>query len=268
MKAIKKRIRAWLEPAIERALGVKLYPSPPFGTDPYSQLRFLREWSSTDVVFDVGANDGRSVLKMQGYLPSPAIHAFEPVSSTFEILRSLTSHLENVHCYNVALGASAGEHKIYLHERASKNSFSRDWYEPHGSETVRVTTLDAIMDEQGLDFIHFLKIDTEGHELEVLRGARNALASSRIAIIQVEVGFDKTVSPHTLLADVATLLRAHGYYLHGIFGQSGTRRRVQHPAAWRGRPNDGYRPSLLKLGDAIFIKADLAPPGDIVEGSA
>lgn len=250
-------MRPWAERFIEKALHVTVYPAPPFGVDPYAQLRHLRAWSSEDVVFDVGANDGRTVLDLQRYLPSPTIYAFEPVSSTFRILEERTRHLDHVRRFPVAVGAAKGRETIYLHEKAILNSFSPQWYSPIGTDEVDVTTVDQVMADEGIDFVHFLKIDTEGHELQVLEGARDALAGSRDAVIQVEVGFDRTVSPHTPLEDVRRYLAQSGYYLHGLFSQRGTSSQVRPPAGWGTDRTDRYRPSLLKLCDAVFIAADV-----------
>lgn len=49
------------------------------------------------------------------------------------------------------------------------NSFSQGWAPPTGTETVEMVTVDEVMSEQEIEFVHFLKVDTEGHELEVLK---------------------------------------------------------------------------------------------------
>ena len=253
---MRTRLRGWAEALVEKALQVKIYREPPFGVDPLSQIRHLHAWSARDVVFDVGANDGRTVLRLQQLLPSPRIFAFEPVSSTFQGLERRTQHLDNVRCFPLALGADRGSKTIYLNERAVQNSFSPQWAktEPVGTEVVEVTTVDQVMEEQGVDLVHLLKIDTEGHEMAVLQGAQGALSAHRVGIILVEAGIDQRVSPHTPLEQLRHHLAPMGYFLHGIFSQSRTSRRTRWPAEWPERA-DNRRPSLMKYGDAVFIPA-------------
>lgn len=256
-RAIKKRVLDSCMALVEKSLGVRVYREAPFGTDPYPAISALRSWSSKDVVFDVGANDGRALFRIQRHLSNPTIFAFEPVSTTYETLVERTKHLDNVRCLQLALGAESGQKPIYLHELAVMNSFSREWAPPTGTETVEIATVDEVMAEEDIEFVHFLKIDTEGHELEVLKGARDALTASRVAIIQVEVGVNQRVSPHTSLEEVASYLAPMGYFLHGIFHQARATRQVRPPAKWKDDRAAGYKPSVLKYCDAVFIGANL-----------
>ena len=247
MRSLRGRSKA----LIEQVLGVKIYRHPP-GKYFYPELRRLRSWSSDDVVFDVGANDGRSILRLQQHLPPHRTFAFEPVSSTFQTLVQQTKHLDAVRCFQLALGAKTGHETMYLSELAVMNSFSSEWSEPVGTETVEVATVDQVMAEQGVEFIDFLKIDTEGHDLEVLKGAEAALADSRIAIIQAEIRFDK---PGLDLEAFRRYLTPMGYHLHGVYTQA--RSRARPPAAWPAEKAAGFKSRVLAYCDAVFIPADL-----------
>ena len=55
-------------------------------------------------------------------------------------------------------------------------------------EKVQVTTLDRVVEDRGIGHIDLLKIDVEGHELDVLRGAKETLEADRIDIVQFEFG--------------------------------------------------------------------------------
>lgn len=257
MEAVTDRMRHWSRWFVRTALPAQISSDPSHGRDPYPAIRTIRSWAPGDVIFDVGANDGRTISRLQKHFPSPSIFAFEPVSSTFQTLVARTEHLPNVRCQKLALGAEPGEDTIYLNPVASTNSFSPTWGEPVGNEVVEVSTVDRVMAEQGIDRIHFLKIDTEGHELEVLKGARQALSDSRITIVQVEVGIDSRVSPHTGFDEVRRHLAPLGYYVYGIFNQCRGTRRVRPPAAWSAEEAEGYEPRLIKYFDAVFISASL-----------
>src|SRR5690606_38726330 len=138
--------------------------------------------STGDVVFDVGANDGRTVLRLARRLGRPRFYAFEPVAATYRTLVERTRRLDNVRCFQLAMGEKPGRQPIYLHERAAMNSFSPTWTADPDAQTemVDIATVDDVRSEHGLERIHLLKIDTEGYEMEVLRGAERSLRESRI----------------------------------------------------------------------------------------
>lgn len=251
-------LRTLSERIVEKTLHVTVHREPPFGSDPYFAVSRLRPWSPTDVVFDVGANDGRTIPHLRRHLGAPRIYAFEPVAATYQKLVASTVGLENVRCLPLALGSARGPKTMFRGRRPATSSFSPEWSESRGTEQVEVSTLDEVVDEHGIDFIHFLKLDTEGHELEVLRGAHATLAASRIAIIQAEVGFDTQIAPHTPLESIRAHLAPLGYVLHGLFQQQRSGGRVTVPVTWSAGESSGYRPSVLKFCDAVFVRADRA----------
>ena len=77
---------------------------------------------------------------------------------------------------------------------------------------VSVTTLDAYCAEHGIAEIDFLKIDTEGHDLKVLRGARERFAARAIAIVQFEYGMTN-IDSRDLLKDFFAFFAEFGYDL-------------------------------------------------------
>lgn len=242
---------------VERSLGVSISRTPPAPNQHAdAALRQIRAWSSRDVVFDVGANDGRTILRLQDHLSGPRFYAFEPVSSTYRTLMERTAHLPNVRTFRLALGAAPGAGTIYLNDVHSMDSFSPRWTGAStGTETVPVSTVDEVLDAENLDFVHFLKIDTEGYELEVLHGAERALRASRIAIVQVEVGVDQMDRPFLPFETARAHMAERGYYLYGLYNQCRTRARV--PGDWAGQIADGCRPEVLGYCDALFIRAEL-----------
>lgn len=221
----------------------------------YPELLNLRSWSSQNTIFDIGANDGRTAVPLRQLFPSTPIYAFEPVSDTYRQLVQRTKHLDNVHCFQLALGAHQGQKAIHLHEIAALNTFSENLASSIGTEAVQVSTVDQIMVDLEIDFIDFLKIDTEGHELEVLEGAQKALESLRIAIIQVEVGFDQVKAVQVSLEEVKRYLAPKGYFLYGIYNQCHTK--VETPPSWSKGETSGYNPRVLVYCDAVFIGACL-----------
>jgi FkbM family methyltransferase len=139
-----------------------------------------------DVVLDVGAHIGCFTLKAAKEVgPEGEVVSFEPSSENFRLLTLNVSSNDyaNVKLFNVAAGSEPGTAKLHLGDRRGANSLlSEAGAERVGIEEVGIRTLDSIADELKLKKISFLKIDVEGFELEVLKGARSVLASSHPSI--------------------------------------------------------------------------------------
>ena len=139
-----------------------------------------------DVVIDVGAHIGCFTLKAAKEVsPEGEVVSFEPSSENFKYLTLNvgSNNYENVELLNVAAGSEPGMAKLHLGIRRGTNSFFSDGtVERVGIEEVCIRTLDSVADELKLRKISFLKIDVEGFELEVLKGAQNILASNHPSI--------------------------------------------------------------------------------------
>ncbi|MCJ2541947.1 FkbM family methyltransferase [Thermostichus vulcanus] len=84
------------------------------------------------------------------------------------------------------------------------------------TEEVQTTRLDDIPE---LGEVDFLKIDVQGAELDVIRGASKTLKN--ITVIQTEVEYIPIYKNQALFSDVDVALREHGFWLHGMTGNSG-----------------------------------------------
>lgn len=150
------------------------------------------EW----IIFDVGANEGTytanilRLLKDRNY----HVHAFEPSMSTFKKLNDTIPVSEKVHLWNFGLSDQPGE--LVLHADAVNSTLSSVYKRDlahigkpfEHEEKISVNTLDKFCEQQGIDRIDFLKLDVEGHELSVLKGAKYMLHNNRIRCIQFEFG--------------------------------------------------------------------------------
>jgi FkbM family methyltransferase len=139
-------------------------------------------------VLDIGANRGQygSFLREIGY--AGRIASFEPVSSTFAHLQGAASGDSNWKTYQMAAGAADGEIAIHvtdgdqLSSVLPMNDFARTRLgvqtEVVRTENVRVTTVDSILPEVTASFSSpriYLKMDTQGFDLHVLKGAAGSL---------------------------------------------------------------------------------------------
>ena len=119
--------------------------------------------------FDVGANVGQSLRRFGPAFPKAVIHAFEPAPETFAALSARYGASPSVRLHRLALGAAEGRALITDREKDTGNQIVED---AGGQPTreIEMTTGDAFCAAAGIAEIDFLKIDTEGHDLDVLRG--------------------------------------------------------------------------------------------------
>ena len=212
-------VRTLLKRAIHGLTGLHITRTLPFGTDQFQDLRTYFPDHHFRTIFDVGANRGQSAVQMRSHFPHATIHCFEPIGATYRELIGSTKHLD-VHCHQIAFGATEAEMEIGLKANTEMNSLREPVVDPASSEKIRVTTLSAFCASNAIDTIDLLKVDTEGFDLEVLKGARTLLAREAIGFIEVEAGLGPENTYHVRLEDVRQLLSVHGYRIFGIYQQT------------------------------------------------
>ena len=133
---------------------------------------------------------------------------------TFSRLLLALGH-QQVGLHRFALGDRCGPSTLHIvAPGAGTNSLhlSPGGVNPVPTEEVWTTTLQDFVGLAGLDRIILVKIDTEGHDLAVLRGAEALLAQRRISVVQFEYNH-RWVYSRSFLRDAFDLLRPHGYRL-------------------------------------------------------
>jgi FkbM family methyltransferase len=175
-------------------------------------------------VFDVGANVGEWATIALGINPTLELHCFEPCASTYQLLLE-NKFPDNVTCNKFGLGARPGEIALHLFEDypGLNSLYKREGLEngwgltpQRGTEIVNLTTLDDYCSKKAIREVDFLKVDVEGHELEVLRGGTELIAKSSIDIIQFEYG-GCFIDARILLKDIFEFFQSHDYALFKVF---------------------------------------------------
>ena len=187
------------------------------------ELHLLQEvLPNCAVVFDVGANVGDWAALALGINSDLNIHCFEPSVATYQTLQSrgLTGTLV---LNNLGLGSIQGDRTLHVFsDGAGTNSvYRREGINAVQSKTeqIRLTTLDAYCQQAKVDQIDLLKLDVEGHELDVLKGAQAMLAKGQIKRIQFEYG-GTYIDARILLKDLFDLLLPYGYKIYKIYPSS------------------------------------------------
>lgn len=188
------------------------------------------------IVFDVGANRGEWSLAVLSMVPTiNQIYAFEPIPTIFTLLK-VTMWNKPVQAYQVALSDVEGVREfLYYSQNEQSSELSTFYTRPIVYNllgilperiNVTCTTLDIFCFAKNIPYIDFLKIDTEGSELAVLKGAQQLLKTQRIKHIQFEYGGTYTDAEITL-KQVITLLTHYDYVLFRIFNKG-----LIHIANW------------------------------------
>lgn len=239
--------------------------------------------SSPVRVADIGARGGRQ-LKWAALSDHVSFIGFEPEQAEFERLQATAA--QNEIFSNTALFSRKGEVEFHHTRDPATSSI----YPPNREawdrilpgderlrvvrkETVEVETLDVALQEMGLTGLDFIKLDTQGSELDILKGAEATLAGDVFGI-EVEVEFTELYTGQALFPDVHAFLTNHGFEfidfprLHSLsdvrwwrtYGQLATPRGRIHRlvgrfagprAPWRGAHQVLY-------ADAVFFRH----PGD------
>ncbi len=144
------------------------------------EMPHLRRWLSADsIAVDAGAHYGAWTVAMASL--GTTVHAFEPARHALEVLQSNIelNDLYNVTTHPVALGEAEAQLEIFMHADPSRASLGGFAKQTTAVETVQVKTLDGAIDGR----VDFIKIDVEGFELPVLRGAERILASGHTVVL-------------------------------------------------------------------------------------
>jgi FkbM family methyltransferase len=193
-----------------------------------------------DVCVDLGANEGYfSVIAAAAVGPHGAVHCIEPQSRLQEVLRRnfKINELDNVEIHQVAINDDGRPTRLFLRPSTNSGASSliRHWRVGWSSELIPATTLDKLFADAGIENVKLLKIDCEGAEWSILRGARNVLSRRMIDIIAMMYhpaicGVGKCDEIHaTLIQSGYSLIRISGNCIYTL------------PSA---------APDLLKLPDA------------------
>lgn len=184
-------------------------------------LRFFDSHESVTLI-DVGANDGVWTQKFLSIYPKASIIAIEPIPSNFARLSALHAQDARVLPLNVAAGDREGELELFVAEHdsggvgASAHRYEgavTDYSAKTTSHKVEMLTLDQIL-EQHADRIKgriILKIDVQGHEAQVLKGAPSLLR--RVEAAHIEVALFQYVGQEHGVTEIVPILSAAGLHL-------------------------------------------------------
>jgi FkbM family methyltransferase len=168
-------------------------------------LTDLPKPKTSSVIMDVGGNRGQSVKFFRNIFKNIEIYSFEPSPKIFRILTDLS--VTNFRAFNLGISSKNGVGIFYesLLDEASTfdlPNINSKWHKTkskilgvpkekmYSEISVPIKTIDTIVIENQVKEIFLLKIDVEGHEFEVLKGASDTLNKRAISNIQLERHLD------------------------------------------------------------------------------
>jgi FkbM family methyltransferase len=148
---------------------------------------------SRGLFVDVGANFGWYSLLMASLSAEFQVVALEPSRENYELLlQNIKSNtLENIVALNVGAGSSSSTAALFVHERNNPGAHSiRPSSAGLSEEAIAIESLDALL-EHYAGPVRLLKIDVEGYEVEVIRGAANTLKRTEAVLLEYSPAFLK-----------------------------------------------------------------------------
>jgi FkbM family methyltransferase len=209
----KRNVKVWgftfFPPTLDRWIALQSHRLGIMGND---EILFLRSTVRTDYrVADVGANQGLYTLFLSRLVPDGHVFGFEPDPVLFASLKENVSRNcdQNVSLFNYAVASKAGSLSLMEGQLNRGDNRIVSSAQPGAViSKVRAIALDTMIPDLRLDL---LKIDVQGFELEVLRGAEKLLDANRNLLVLIEFWPHGLQLAGSTPEEVLGLLKAHGF---------------------------------------------------------
>lgn len=219
-----------------------------FGSEIVRDIGKILPPAKVQVVFDIGANLGDTTVEFAEVFKNASIYSFEPDPATFEKLNARVKPQSRLKAYNFGFGSAAGSKALTVNKVSGGNSFLEispaisefaqgAWTEPVGKVSAEIRTLDDFCRENSIKEIDLVKIDTQGFELEILRGGQQVITPARTRAIHIEVLFVELYKNQVFFDEVYKELCGRGFRFVGLYN------RFYKPEA----------PHYLLWCDALFV---------------
>jgi FkbM family methyltransferase len=179
-----------------------------------------------DFVVDVGANKGQFAAFIRTRFPKVCVVSFEPLAQPAAILESVFEGDALLRVVNAAIGVRRGRQVMNVTEHDDSSSLLDVGKAQQAEFGTKVIERREIICGPLSDFIapeefgarNLLKIDTQGYELEVLKGSEDLL--ERFSVIYCELSYIELYKGQPLASEVISYLLEKGFRLAGVFNQN------------------------------------------------
>jgi FkbM family methyltransferase len=192
---------------------------------------------------------------------------FEPDPDELDRLKRSTNALPwaRARYLHYALGRTAETASLNIYSHSGNSSLYRandrliesfgraDYFKLVNTTAVEVDTLDSVLAKENMPSPHHIKMDVQGWELEILKGASRALESTLAA--RLEISFMALYEDQPLFADVDRFMREKGFVLMNFAEVHAWRRTTRRKWPRRARGPYPYSRGQLAHGDALYFRA-------------
>ena len=196
-------------------------------------IKFLNKsnFNSFNIFLDIGAHKGESIEFFSKHLKIKKIYSFEASSENFIILKKKFQNNKFLFVENIALSSKIAQKIFYQCDESSSSTLSKinknsnyfkkkmkyfGFVKPEDffkQTMVKTNTLDNYLDEKKITAIDLIKLDTEGHELEILKGLGKKI--NNVKIIIFEHHFDNMLEKNYTFSVINEFLKKN--YFKRIF---------------------------------------------------
>ena len=192
----------------------------------YLELQAALNYKDSIVVYDIGANRG-DFASFLAKLPNvPIVYCFEPLPDVYQQLTQNTMNLNNIKCFQVALGDRSGIERMYANDFSPSSSIlpmcpvhMKEFPDTKRSHEIqiRMMTLEETVREFRLLSPDFIKIDVQGFEDRVITGGREIIKKARFCMLELSLVslYEKSI----LITDINLMMRNLGFGLVSIVGR-------------------------------------------------
>jgi FkbM family methyltransferase len=197
-----------------------VHDSSGLGRDPMWDMRALVQ-TDRPVIFDVGANVGQSIVEFRRRFRRPIMHSFEPGPATFRELQRRVTGIPDVHLNNVGMGSRRESRVFIQNTHSDMSSFlelgAGGWGKTTERSEVTLRTIDDYCAEHGIAAIDILKTDTQGFDLEVIKGARSMMAQRKVHLVYLEIILSRMYEDLPPLDEIYRTLTEQGFSLVAFY---------------------------------------------------
>ncbi len=189
--------------------------------DSLELLEILRP-NPPQVIYDVGANVGTWTLLSKALFPQAQVHAFEPLPMHTEKFRRSTGELIGVHVHEIGLGPQTARTVMKVTDFSDASSLlaltaqgKKQWRLEQVAEIpIQIERMDDWVSTHHLPSPDLIKLDVQGFELEVLRGAEQTLAGTKAVLL--EASFQNLYEGQCRFDELVSWLAQAGFFLRAL----------------------------------------------------
>ena len=155
--------------------------------------KLVKDIEVPETIIDIGSNKGQFILLMEQIFPNKIVYSFEPIIEMINKQKKFYKYKKNITFHNLALGSSICSKEFLITSRMDSSSFLKVVSNTNKSKNysviekrdIKVSTLDEIFLNEKISHPILIKMDVQGYELEVLKGANDLLKKIDYLLLEV-----------------------------------------------------------------------------------